>query len=178
MAFGHYLRRQREERDMTLTELARRVESPSPNCPASSANVTPRQITDIGVGRQTTRPHYGRTGRRPPLRAALRGPMRSSRERFGCAAQRRPQPMRPDRLPRRARRRPRRLREADRDPRHQDAAQDEPEASIAEMVTFEDPKGTVMEVIKRAEFGVQAERYYRGLPDSLMDANEWPIERH
>ena len=26
MAFGHYLRRQREERDMTLTELARRVE--------------------------------------------------------------------------------------------------------------------------------------------------------
>jgi hypothetical protein len=86
--------------------------------------------------------------------------------------------MRPDRLPRRARRRPRRLREADRDPRHQDAAQDEPEASIAEMVTFEDPKGTVMEVIKRAEFGVQAERYYRGLPDSLMDANEWPIERH
>jgi hypothetical protein len=46
------------------------------------------------------------------------------------------------------------------------------------MVTFEDPKGTVMEVIKRAEFGVQAERYYRGLPDSLMDANEWPIERH
>jgi len=53
-----------------------------------------------------------------------------------------------------------------------------PEPSIAEMVTFEDPKGTVMEVFKRAEFGVQAERYYRGLPDSLMDANEWPIERH
>jgi cytoskeletal protein RodZ len=26
MAFGHYLRRQREEREMTLTELARRVE--------------------------------------------------------------------------------------------------------------------------------------------------------
>lgn len=26
MAFGHYLRREREERDMTLTELARRVE--------------------------------------------------------------------------------------------------------------------------------------------------------
>ena len=26
MAFGHYIRRQREERDMTLTELARRVE--------------------------------------------------------------------------------------------------------------------------------------------------------
>ena len=56
MAFGHYLRRQREERDMSLTELARRVESPSPNCPASSANVTPRQITDIGVGRQNNPP--------------------------------------------------------------------------------------------------------------------------
>ena len=26
MAFGHYIRRQREERDMTLTELARRLE--------------------------------------------------------------------------------------------------------------------------------------------------------
>ena len=26
MAFGHYIRRQREGRDMTLTELARRVE--------------------------------------------------------------------------------------------------------------------------------------------------------
>jgi hypothetical protein len=174
MAFGHYLRRQREERDMTLTELARRVESPSPNCPASSANVTPRQITDIGVGRQNNPPPLWSNG----ATAAFESSLRFSRERFGCAAQRRPQPMRPDRLPRRARRRPRRLREADRDPRHQDAAQDEPEASIAEMVTFEDPKGTVMEVIKRAEFGVQAERYYRGLPDSLMDANEWPIERH
>ena len=26
MAFGHYIHRQREERDMTLTELARRLE--------------------------------------------------------------------------------------------------------------------------------------------------------
>jgi cytoskeletal protein RodZ len=46
MAFGHYLRRQREEREMTLTELARRWKSPSRTYRASSANVrTRRQIT-------------------------------------------------------------------------------------------------------------------------------------
>ena len=64
--------------------------------------------------------------------------------------------MRAARLPDRARRRSRRVREADRGARHQDrSARTIPEPSIADMVTFEDPKGTVMEVFKRGEFAQQ-----------------------
>ena len=64
--------------------------------------------------------------------------------------------MRAARLPDRARRRSRRVREADpaatasRPQRKKD-----PEPSIADMVTFEDPKGTVMEVFKRDAFSHQ-----------------------
>jgi transcriptional regulator with XRE-family HTH domain len=45
MAFGHYLRREREGREMTLTELARRVGISIPTYRASSANVKTRRQT-------------------------------------------------------------------------------------------------------------------------------------
>ena len=40
-------------------------------------------------------------------------------------------------------------------PRHQDRAPEGPEPTISDMVTFEDPKGTVMEVFKREAFSGQ-----------------------
>ena len=74
------------------------------------------------------------------------------RSSFGGAAQRRPQPMRAARLPARA----------DDDLaafEKQTAAhgiktqrKSNPEPSVAEMVSFDDPKGTVMEVFKRGDF--------------------------
>ena len=72
---------------------------------------------------------------------------------FRRAAQGRAFQVRAHRLSARAGRRPRRLREADCGARHQDRAQEGPRADRSrDMVTFEDPKGTVMEVFKREEF--------------------------
>ena len=45
MAFGHYIRRQREERDMTLTELARRLEISIAYLSRSANARTRRQTT-------------------------------------------------------------------------------------------------------------------------------------
>ena len=47
MAFGHYIRRQREERDMTLTALARRVE-----ISIAYLSRIERERENIGLGRR------------------------------------------------------------------------------------------------------------------------------
>jgi hypothetical protein len=45
MAFGKYIRREREGQELTLTELARQVEVTSPICPALSASGRTRHPT-------------------------------------------------------------------------------------------------------------------------------------